>query len=59
MGENNEGLRANGGYHILRFAKESGDFAHHYYPNLDDGWEMFLCLRKAWDLDLKLKKRAS
>jgi hypothetical protein len=57
--ENNPGLKMNGGYHILRFAKEAGDFSHHFYPNLDEAWEMFLHLRAAYDLDLKLKKRAS
>jgi hypothetical protein len=48
-----------GGYHILRFAKEQGDFSHHYFPNLDEALEMFLLLRKAYDIDLQLKKRAS
>ena len=47
----------NGGFHLLRFAKENGDFAHHYYSELDDGWEMFKLLRQAYDLDKKLKQR--
>jgi len=45
------------GFHLLRFAKEHGDFAHHYFPNLDDGWRMFVLLREAYDLDKQLKKR--
>ena len=56
--ENNPGLKITGGFHILRFAKEGGDFAHHYYPELEAGWEMFKHLRAAWDYDLLLKKRA-
>jgi hypothetical protein len=57
--ENNPGQKIKGGFHILRFAKEAGDFAHHFFPNLDEALEMFLLLRKAYDIDLKLKKRAS
>ena len=57
--ENNPELKVNGGYHILRFAKEGSDFAHHFYPDLSEAWEMFLHLRAAYDLDLALKKRAS
>jgi len=48
-----------GGFHLLRFAKENGDFHHHHFPRLDDGFEMFVCLRRAWDLDKQLKKRAA
>jgi hypothetical protein len=25
-----------GGFHLCRFAKEQGDFSHHYFPSLDD-----------------------
>jgi hypothetical protein len=57
--ETNPGQKIKGGFHILRFAKEAGDFAHHFFPNLDEAWDMFLLLRKAYDIDLKLKKRAS
>ena len=46
-----------GGFHLCRFAKEHGDFAHHYYSELDDAWEMFKLLRQAYDLDKKLKQR--
>ena len=48
-----------GGYHILRFAKESADFAHHYFANLDEGWKQFLLLREAYEIDKVLKKRAA
>lgn len=46
-----------GGVHIVRFAKETGDFAHHHFPNLDDAWEAFLHLRKAYDLVKSTEKR--
>ena len=43
---------------LLRFSKEGGDFVHRYYGDME-AWEMFVCLRKAYDLDLLFKKRAS
>jgi hypothetical protein len=48
-----------GGFHILRLGKENPDFGHHYYPELDGAAELFLLLRKAYDMDLTLKKRAA
>lgn len=56
--ENHPEQPINGGMHLLRFSKEHGDFAHHYYPNLDDAFKQFLLFRQAWDLDKELKKRA-
>jgi hypothetical protein len=56
--EENTGGKITGGFHILRFSREDGDFSHHFFPELDDAWEMFKHLRAAYDLDLKLKKRA-
>lgn len=47
-----------GGYHLCRFAKDHGDFAHHYYRNLDEALEMFLLLRRAYEIDAVLRKRA-
>ena len=46
------------GFHLCRFDKEYGDFAHHYYSELDDAWEQFKLFRQAYELDKKLKKRA-
>lgn len=46
-----------GGYHLLRFAKEHADFAHHYWSELDDAWEQFKLFRPAYELDKKIKKR--
>ena len=46
-----------GGFHLMRFSKEYGDFAHHYWDELDDAWEQFKLLRQAFDIDKKLKRR--
>lgn len=51
--------RITGGFHLLRFAKESADFAHHYWGELDDAWRTFVLYREAYDLDKRLKKRAA
>jgi len=57
--ENNPDRLITGGFHICRFSKAHGDFAHHYYDELDDAWQQFLLFRKAYDLDKLLKKRAA
>jgi hypothetical protein len=48
-----------GGAHLLRFSKEHGDFAHHYYDNLDDEWEQFKDFRKCYERDKRIEKRAA
>jgi hypothetical protein len=48
-----------GGFHLCRFAKEHGDFSHHYWQNLDEAKEQFILFRRAYDLDKQLKKRAA
>jgi PD-(D/E)XK nuclease superfamily protein len=45
------------GFHLLRVAKESADFAHHYYGDVNDGKRAFILMRELYDIDLKLKKR--
>jgi len=45
------------GYHLCRFSKNNADFHHHYWSELDDAKEQFLILRKAYELDKRLKKR--
>jgi hypothetical protein len=58
--EETTGNKIDGGYHLLRFSKENGDFGHHFYPSLDDdAWPAFLHLRALYDLNEKLKKRAA
>ncbi len=56
--EENRDEKLTGGFHLCRFAKKHGDFAHHYYPNLDEAWEQFLLFRRAYEIDKGLKKRA-
>jgi hypothetical protein len=48
-----------GGFHLCRFAKEYGDFSHHYFPELADAWTMFSHLRSAYEFDKVLRKRAA
>lgn len=57
--ENNPDRPLTGGFHLCRFAKSHGDFAHHYYPNLDEAWEQFKLFLKAYEIDKVLKKRAA
>lgn len=57
--ENHPDRLLTGGFHLCRFAKEHGDFAHHFFPNLDEAAEMFLHLRAAYEIDRGLKKRAA
>lgn len=56
--ENHPDQPLTGGFHLCRFAKDFGDFAHHYYRDLDDALTMFLHLRSAYDFDAVLRKRA-
>lgn len=46
-------------FHLLRVAKESADFTHHFFGELEDAKRMFLLMREAYDIDSKLKKRAA
>ena len=57
--ENNRPHKITGGFHICRFAKEFGDFEHRFYPNLDEAWESFELMRRLYDIDKILKKRAA
>lgn len=52
-------LPITGPSHLLRFSKENGDFAHHFYPDLSEGWRQFLLYRQAYEIDKALKKRAA
>lgn len=46
-----------GGFHLLRFSKAGGDFAHHFWPNLDEALEAFFHMRVLYDLMNKIKER--
>lgn len=47
------------GFHLLRIAKESADFSHHFYGELEDAKKQFLLFRDAYELDKAIKKRAA
>ena len=46
-----------GGFHLCRFAKEQGDFSHHFFPSLDDEAETFLLMRELFDRVKKAERR--
>jgi hypothetical protein len=46
-----------GGFHLCRFAKEQGDFSHHFFPSLDDEAETFLAMRALYDRVKRAEKR--
>jgi len=45
------------GFHILRIAKESADFAHHSYGELDAEKRAFVLMRELYGIDERTKKR--
>jgi len=55
--ENYPGHPPVGGFHLCRFAKEQGDFSHHYFPSLDDEAETFLLMRDLFDRVKKAERR--
>lgn len=57
--ENNPDQPLTGGFHLCRFAKEHGDFSHHYFRELEAARKSFLYLRAAYELDAELKRRAA
>ena len=53
------GLTITRGFHLCRFAKDFPDFGHYYFGELDNAWEQFKLLRKAYDIDRELKRRTA
>lgn len=45
------------GFHLIRVAKESADFAHHFYGELEDAKKAFVLMRELYDIDKLLKAR--
>jgi len=45
------------GFHLCRFNRDTGDFVHAYFGDLEEAWEAFLLKRRLYDLLAKLKKR--
>lgn len=46
-----------GGAHLCRFAKEAGDYAHHYFPSLAEEEQTFLLMRQLYDRVKKTETR--
>lgn len=57
--ENNPDDLVEGGFHLVRFDKQYGDFHHHYWSELDAAWRAFLHLRELYEIEKELKKRAA
>lgn len=55
--ENHPDNPLTGGSHLCRFAKENGDFAHHFYPDLTDAERGGLMMVELYNIDKGLKKR--
>jgi len=47
------------GFHLLRISKESADFAHHFFGELEEAKRAFILMRELYDIDSRLKKRAA
>lgn len=45
------------GFHLCRFAKEQGDFSHHYFPSLTHESETFLLMRHLYEEIKIVEKR--
>lgn len=55
--ENHPDKPLTGGFHLCRFSKTSGAFAHHFFPELDIEWEQFKALIECYNRDKIIKKR--
>ena len=44
-------------FYILRFSRDTGDFATNFFGNLDEAWQAFLHCRALYDLKAQLAKR--
>ena len=47
-----------GGYHLLRFSKETGDFEHRFFAELEKPWEAFKLMLQLYPLMNEIDKRA-
>jgi len=55
--ENNTDMQLTGGSHLCRFAKEYGDFTHHYFPNIDEAERAAVIMAELYKIDQQVKKR--
>jgi hypothetical protein len=46
-----------GGFYILRFSRDYGDFSAHWFGELEEAWQAFLVCRQLYDLKTKIKAR--
>ena len=46
-----------GGFHLCKFSKTFGDFAHFHFAELDDAWKQFKLFLQCYQIDKRLKKR--
>lgn len=46
-----------GGYHLMRFAKDSPDFVHHFWGDLREAERGFILMRQLYDIKAQLSKR--
>jgi len=46
-----------GGYFILRFSREYGDFTASWFGELEDAWQAFLAARRLYEFTAKVKAR--
>lgn len=47
------------GFHLLRVAKESADFSHYFFGELEQAKRSFILMRELYDIDHALKKRVA
>lgn len=57
--EHNPDKPLTGGYHLLLFSKDHGDWSHKHFAELDEPWEAFKLMRELYELDKSIKKRAA
>ncbi len=55
--ENRPDQPITGGFHLMRFAKDTPDFTHHYWGELNEAKEGFLLMRRLYDIKAACDKR--
>ena len=55
--ENFPDNKLTGGAHLISFKRETGDFQHSYFDTLEDELEVFLTMRRLYDMCKAVEKR--
>jgi len=55
--ENRPDRPITGGFHLLRFAKDTPDFSHYFWGELDEAKRGFLLMRELYDIRADLDRR--